>query len=87
MNDDLQVSSQPEPEVTPVEPPPSVRPTIWDRINGLGAISVTVMNSSIQGAAASADVVAGDVIDAPYPRIPPGIDDIIFKYRHLWADN
>ena len=42
------------------------------------------MNSSIQGAAASADVAAGD---APHPRLPPGIDDIIFKYRHLWADN
>ena len=81
------MSSQPEPEVTPVEPPPAVQPTIWDWINGLGAISVTVMNSSIQGAAASAGVVAGDVANAPYPRLPPCIDEIIFRYRHLWADN
>ena len=44
------------------------------------------MNSSIQGAAALADVVAGDVADAPHPRLPPGIDEIILRYRHLWAD-
>ena len=78
-NDDLQVSSQPEPEVTPVEPPPVVQPTIWNQINSLGAISVTLMNYFIQGAAASADVVAGDVADAPHPRLPPGIDEIIFR--------
>ena len=81
------MSSQPEPEVTPVEPPPPVRPTVWDRINGLGAILVTVMNASVGGAAASAEVVSGDVADAPHPRLPSGIDEIIFRYRHLWADN
>ena len=45
------------------------------------------MNSSTQGAAAAADTVDGDVVDAPHPSSPPGIDGIIFKYRHLWADN
>ena len=81
------MSSQPEPEVTPVEPPPSVQPTIWHRINGLGAISVTVMNASVGRAAASAEVVSDDVADAPHSILPSGIDEIIFRYRHLWADN
>ena len=86
-NDDLQVSSQPEPEVTPVEPPPLVRPTVWDRINGLGAISVTVMNASVGRAAPSAEVLSDDFADAPHSALPSGIDEIIFRYCHLWADN
>ena len=78
------MSSQPEPEVTPVEPPPTVQPTIWDRINGLGAISVTLMNSSTQGAAAAADAADGDAVDAPLPQLPSGIDNILRKYQHLY---
>ena len=87
MNDDLQLSSQPEPAVTPVEPPPAVQPTIWDQINGLGAISVTLMDSSTQRAAAAADAADGDADDAPLSLLPSSIDNIPRRYHHLWADD
>ena len=86
------MSSQQEPEVTPIEPPPTksskshVDPTIWDRINSLGAISVTPMDSSTQGAAAAADAADGDADDAPLPPLPSSIDNILRRYQHLWAD-
>ena len=85
LNDDLQVSSQPEPKVTSVEPPPTVRPTVWDHINGLGAILVSLMNSSSQGAAVAVDATVGDATDAPLPQLPSGIDEILRKYQHLYG--
>ena len=62
-DDDLQVSSQLEPEVTPVEPPPNksskspVNPTVWDRINSLDAISITQVDSSPKRAVITDDVI------------------------------
>ena len=83
-DNDLQVSSQPEPEVTPVEPPPTksskspVNPTVWDRINSLGAISITPVDSSPQRA-----VVTDD--DAPPSPLEPGLVDILKRYQYLWT--
>ena len=63
------MSSQPQPEVTPVQPPPikssssSEDPTIWDRINSLGAISIIPVASSTQRA-----VVADDAADDAAPK-------------------
>ena len=51
-NDNLQMTSQPEPEKTSVEPPPiqssnlPLNPAILDRINSFGAISISRVNSS-----------------------------------------
>ena len=45
------------------------------------------MNASVGRAAASGEVLTGDVADAPHPKLPFGIGEIIFRYRHLWADN
>ena len=81
------MSSQPEPEVTPVEPPPQVRKTVWDRINSLDGISVLVMNASVQRAAALPDMVPDDVTDSSHSELLSRIDDTISKYRHHWADN
>ena len=88
-DDDLPVSSQPEPEVTPVEPPPtksskpSVDPTIWDRINSLGAISISQLNSSTQRTVVTADAVDGDPnFDIP-PSLVPSIDNILKRYHHF----
>ena len=84
-DDDLPVSSQPEPEVTPVEPPPTksskspVDPTIWDRINSLGAISITPVASSTQRA-----VVTDDA--APQSPLAHRIANILQRYQFLWAN-
>ena len=88
MNDDLQVSSQPEPEVTPVEPPPTVDPTIWDRINSLGAISIIPVASSTQRAVVTDDAAEDDADDdAPPSPLAPGIVNILKRYQYLWEDN
>ena len=45
------------------------------------------MNASIGGAAASHEVVPYDVADALHSGLLSGIDEIISRYRHHWADN
>ena len=86
LDDDLQMSSQPEPEETAVEPPPNksskspVNPTVWERINSLDAISITQVDSSPKRA-----VVTDD--DAPPSPLEPGLVDILKRYQHLWTKN
>ena len=86
-NDDLQVSSQPEPEVTSVEPPSRVRKNVWDRINSLDGISVSVVNASVERAADSPDIASDDVTESSNSDLIARIEDTISKYRHHWADN
>ena len=88
------MSSQPEPEVTSVEPPPtksskpSVDPTIWDWINSLGAISIFPVDSSTQRAVVTADAADDDADDdAPPSPLAPGIVNILKRYQYLWEDN
>ena len=75
------MSSQPEPEVTSVEPPPRVRKTVWDRINSLDGISVSVINASVERAAASPDIAPDDVIESSHSELLARIDDTISKYH------
>ena len=78
-DDDLQMSSQPEPEEISVEPPPkrstkpSVNPSVWDRINSLDAISITQVDSSPKRAVVTDDVV-------PLSPLEPGLDNILKRY-------
>ena len=88
------MSSQPEPEVTSVDPPPtkiskpSVDLTIWDRINSLGAISIFPVDSSTQRAVVAADAADDDADDdAPPSPLAPGIVNILKRYQYLWEDN
>ena len=84
-DDDLQMSSQPEPEEISVEPPPnrssksSVNPSVLDRINSLDAISITQVDSSSPERA----VVTDDVI--PPSPLEPDLVNILKKYQHLWT--
>ena len=86
-DDDLQMSSQPEPEEISVEPPPnrssksSVNPSVWDRINSLDAISITQVDSSSPKRA----VVTDDVVTLP--PLEPGVANILEKYKHVLDTN
>ena len=81
------MSSQPEPEVTPVEPPPRVRKNIWDPINSHYGISVSVVNPSIERTADSPDIASDDVTESSNSDLITRIDATISKYYHHWADN
>ena len=62
-------------------------PTIWDRINSLGAISIAPLNSSTQRTVVAAEAAEGDAdFDIP-PSLVPGIDNILKRYQYLWEDN
>ena len=80
------MSSQPEPEVTSVEPPPNksskspMNPMVWDWISSLNAISITPIDSSPKRA-----VVTDD--DAPPSPLEPGLVAILKRYEHLWTQN
>ena len=86
-NDDHQVSSQPEPEVTSVEPPPLVRENVWDQIDSLDGISVSVVNASIKRTANSPDIASDVVTGSSNSDLLTRIDATISKYSHYWADN
>ena len=87
------VISQPNPEETPVEPPPlrnsglGLNPEILDRINGYASISVT---RAVPKAPSEPPVVKNPQtmpIDAnSFPL--PGLEEmktIINRYKHLWS--
>ena len=76
------MSSQPEPEVTSAEPPPRVQENIWDRINSLDGISVSVVNASN-----SPDIASDVVTESSNSDLITRIDATISKYYHHWADN
>ena len=87
------VISQPNPEETPVEPPPlrksglGLNPEILDRINGYASISVT---RAVPKAPSEPPVVKNPQsmpIDASSFSLPvlEEMKTIINKYKHLWS--
>ena len=85
--DDLQMTSQPEPEETSVEPPPNqssqlpLNPAVLDRINSFDAISISRVNfsSPINRRTAVSDNVT------PPPLLGANVDNILNRYKHLWS--
>ena len=88
-DDDLKMSSQPEPEETSVEPPPNrssmspVNPAVLERINSLGAISLSRVDSSSE--ISKRTTVADDFV--PPPPQKAGVDNILERYKHLWSQD
>ena len=86
-NDNLQMTSQLEPEETSVEPPPiqssnlPLNPAVLDRINSYGAILISWVNSS------SPIIRRTSSTDNVVPPPPPGasVDNILNRYKHLWS--
>ena len=87
------VISQPNPEETPVEPPPirhsglGLNPEILDRINGYASISVT---RAVPKAPSEPPMVKNPsnmpIYASSFPL--PGLEEvktIINKYKHLWS--
>ena len=74
-------------EVTAVEPPPNqsskspVNPAVLERINSLDAISLSQVDSS----SPKRPVITDDVV--PPPPIETGVDNILKRYKHLWAQD
>ena len=92
-NDSSNVISQPNPEETPVEPPPirhsglSLNPEILDRINGYASISVT---RAVPKAPSEPTVDKNPQTIPNDANLPPlqGLEEmhtIVNKYSHLWS--
>ena len=86
-DNDLQMTSQPEPEETSVEPPPNqssklpLNPAVLDRINSFGAISISRVNSSSPINRRTS--VTDNVVPPPLPGA--NVDNILNRYKHLWS--
>ena len=94
--DNLQMTSQLEPEETSVEPPPSqgsnlpFNRAVLDRIKSYGAISISRVNSSspiIRRTSEQKSSTTSTATDNVVPPPPPGanVDNILNRYKHLWS--
>ena len=94
-NDTFNVISQPDPEETPVEPPPiqssdlGLKPEIMERINSYASISISravpkVPKGTIMDANPPQPIVPNDTISLPLQGMEQ-MNSIINRWRHLWA--